>query len=85
MPRYVVNHRYQSRSDGRQWGPWVAGTLIDLSPADAAWLNLDSPGVVTLEPEPEPAPPAVVKVEPPVREKAPAKNRMVSGGPNRAA
>lgn len=88
MPRYTVNHRYESRRDGRQWGPWVAGTVVDLSPADAAWLNADSPGVVVLEVEPEPTPVPPVP-EPPkaeaVREKVSTRNRMVTGGPNRAA
>lgn len=91
MPRYVVNQRYGSMRDGKQWGPWQAGLVIDLSEADAEWLNTDSPGVLSLEVEPEPEPPLAKPVETKLVEtkaspKEPQKNRMnAGGGPNRAA
>ena len=53
MPRYKVNQNYRSRRDGVDYGPWEAGGVIDLSEADADWVNRDSPG--TLGPAEEPA------------------------------
>lgn len=44
MPRYVAQHRYGAKRDGQQFGPWVAGTEVDLSERDAEWVNRDSPG-----------------------------------------
>jgi len=87
MPRYLVNHHYGSMRDGKQWGPWQAGLVIDLSPADVEWLNTDSPGVLSLEVEPdsEPEPPAAKPVEPKPSAKEPQKNRLSGGGHNRAA
>jgi len=84
VARYVVKRRYGSRRDGQQYGPWIAGTEVEMSESDADWVNRDSPGVleliVVVEPE-------VVEVEPPEDvelPKAPAKNRMRTGGPTRA-
>lgn len=87
MPRYVVAHDYESRRDGQQWGPWQAGTGVDLSPEDAGWLNVDSPGVVeVVEPEPIPEPePEPETPEPAAREKTPAKNRQHTSGSSRSA
>lgn len=88
MPKYVVNHDYESSEDGVRWGPWEAGTELNLAPEEADMLNADSPGVVALkvvEPEPvtEPDPPQDPEKVEPVREKTPAKNRMNTGGSNR--
>jgi len=51
MPGYAVNHRYGSKRDGQLFGPWEADTSVDLTEADAEWVNRDSPGTLTpLEP-----------------------------------
>ncbi len=55
---YKVQHAYQSFRDGQQFGPWQAGDRLELSEADAAWVNRDSPGCLlaaggTVQPEPE--------------------------------
>lgn len=42
MPRYKILHRYSS-SD---FGPFEAGSEIELTPEEAAWLLHDSPGVL---------------------------------------
>lgn len=47
MPRYNVTQNYKSRRDGLDYGPWEAGGQIDLSEADADWVNRDSPGTLT--------------------------------------
>lgn len=73
MPAYTVNHGYRSYRDGIQYGPYEAGTVIELTEADAEWLNRDSPGAltpVTAEPE---------------REARPAVNRQHKPTANRAA
>lgn len=87
MPKYVVGHEYESQEDGVRFGPWEAGTELDLSPDEADALNSDSPGVVALKVvEPESvAETEVVKPDEPVREKTPAKNRQHTSGPNRSA
>lgn len=55
---YEVQHAYQSFRDGQQFGPWQAGDRLELSEADAAWVNRDSPGCLLaaggiVEPEPD--------------------------------
>lgn len=47
MAEYVVNHRYASSRDGQKLGPWRAGQRVRLDPADAAWINHDSPGALS--------------------------------------
>lgn len=48
--RYIVQHAYRSRRDGRDFGPWEEGESVELdNELDAEWVNRDSPG--TLEPE----------------------------------
>lgn len=42
MPRYEILHRYSSND----FGPFEAGTQIELTEAEAAWLLHDSPGVL---------------------------------------
>jgi len=42
--KYTINHAYSSRRDGQQFGPWQAGDVVELEPADAEWVNRDSPG-----------------------------------------
>lgn len=56
MPRYVIQHRYQSTRDGTLWGPYDAGQEIDLREDDAGWLERDSPGLLKPFTEPEPVP-----------------------------
>lgn len=47
MPTYAVNHRYSAFRDGAQFGPYEPGTFVELSEADAEWVNRDSPGTLT--------------------------------------
>lgn len=86
MPRYIVQHRYASMRDGDRWGPWDAGQPIDLSEADAAWVNTDSPGCLALpEPEPEPEPPTDEDPEPqPERQQTTTVNRQHRSGRTRS-
>jgi hypothetical protein len=48
MPAYKVTGRYTARCDGQTFGPWVGGETVELSEAEAAWINRDSDGVLTL-------------------------------------
>ena len=95
MPRYVVQHRYASKRDGVQWGPWDAGQPIDLREDDAAWVNLDSPGCLALEVQvPPPAAPVEPEPTPDLeqvdgdvdgeREGRPSRNRQARPGRNRS-
>lgn len=89
MPRYTVQHRYQSNRDGTLWGPYEVGQEIDLREDDAAWLNTDSPGLLVLyveptpEPEPEPAKDPAPEPDSTEREATPPPNRMYRGGRRR--
>ena len=47
MPLYKVHHAYRSRRDGVDYGPYEPGSTVDLEPADAEWVNRDSPGCLT--------------------------------------
>lgn len=47
MGRYQVNHGYKSFSDGKLFGPFEAGAVVELEDADAEWVNRDSPGCLT--------------------------------------
>lgn len=48
MTRYQVQHRYRSND----YGPFDKGTQIELDPAEAAWINTDSPGTLAeIDPE----------------------------------
>lgn len=42
MARYLVKHKYGSST----FGPWAEGDHIELDPAEAAWVNHDSPGTL---------------------------------------
>lgn len=58
MPTYRLTiSRYESVKDAVRLGPWQRGHEVDLSEADAAWVNADSSGALelVLPPEPEPA------------------------------
>lgn len=74
MARYEVVHAYRSSRDGQQYGPWQPGEFVELSVADAEWVNRDSPGCLI-------APPG----EDPVRQKSPGPNRQHRGASNRGA
>ncbi|HEV2778826.1 MAG TPA: hypothetical protein VGX25_05440 [Actinophytocola sp.] len=52
--RYTVKHAYQSYRDGQLFGPWKAGTEVELTESDAEWVERDSPGAL----EPAKAKPA---------------------------
>lgn len=81
MARYKLNHSYRSFRDGVQYGPWTAGDEVELTDADAEWLERDSPGVL-VKPEPEPDPEPEKSAE---RQKPPAADRQHRGGRNRSA
>lgn len=87
MPQYVIKHAYRSARDGVALGPWAAGDTVELSEADAEWLERDSPGVVAV---PYVAPvvevPAVVdEIEQVERQQSPVRDRQARGGRNRGA
>lgn len=73
MPKYTVNHGYRAYSDGRTFGPFVEGETVELTEADAEWVNRDSPGCLTeVEAKPE-------------RQAAKTPDRQHKGGRNRGA
>lgn len=79
MAQYQLTRSYSSRRDGRTFGPWAAGDVVDLDQADAEWIGRDSPGALTpaaAEPDPEPEPERAAK---------PSPNRQHRGGQNRGA
>lgn len=47
MPKYEVGHAYRSYRDGVQYGPWVAGDVVELAEADAQWVERDSSGCLS--------------------------------------
>ncbi|WP_330438814.1 hypothetical protein OHB44_27985 [Micromonospora sp. NBC_00821] len=78
--RYKVNHSYSAFRDGQRFGPWVADEVVELDPADAGWVERDSPGALAeVKPEPEPEPEPERE-----RQKPPAANRQHRGGANRS-
>lgn len=44
MPAYRVNHNYRAAHHG----PWVKGDTVELTEADAEWVNRDSEGALSL-------------------------------------
>lgn len=46
MIRYTLAHGYTAIRDGRRLGPWAAGEVVELDPADAEWIERDSPGAL---------------------------------------
>lgn len=81
MPQYVINHSYRASRDGQPIGPWSAGDTVELSEADAEWLERDSPGVLCA-----PAPAEVAQVDDEAsRQQPPARDRQARGGRNRGA
>lgn len=67
--RYQVTGKYSARRDGRQFGPWQAGDVVELDGADAEWVERDAPGTLTRE----------------AKAKPPPANRQHRGGANRSA
>jgi hypothetical protein len=65
MPQYRVRHRYSAVRDGQRFGPWAEGDRVELTEVDAAWVNRDSDGALTLA---DAAPEAPAKSEAPARE-----------------
>lgn len=47
MAEYKVNQSYRARRDGQEFGPYDAGTTVELDDHDAAWVERDSPGTLT--------------------------------------
>lgn len=77
MAEYVVAHAYSSWRDGRQFGPWQAGDVVDLEPEDAEWVCRDSPGALAAVAE--------QAAEEPEREKPAGRDRQARGGRNRSS
>jgi hypothetical protein len=75
MAQYAVVHAYTAQRDGQRFGPWQAGDVIDLDPADADWVNRDSPGCL----QPADAAPA----EGAERQKPASRDRQHRGGQTR--
>lgn len=46
MATYEFQGNYESFRDGRRFGPWTEGDIVQLDPADAEWIERDSPGVL---------------------------------------
>jgi hypothetical protein len=83
---FEVRHRYRSVRDGQQFGPWQAGDTVELSDADARWVNRDSPGCLLAAGgivEPADAP-IVVGEDGSERQKPAGPNRQHRGGRNRS-
>lgn len=74
MSTYKLNHGYSAARDGQRFGPWQAGEQVDLDPADAEWIERDSPGAIT-----------EVKASKPAdqRQKPPTADRQHKGGRTR--
>lgn len=48
MARYEVQHSYRSND----YGPYERGTQVEMDPAEADWINRDSPGTLReIDPE----------------------------------
>lgn len=75
MAAYIVNHAYRALRDGAVYGPYVPGTTVELDPADAEWVNRDSPGALS---------PVAAKAEEKVEQPPVQPNRAHKGGRNRA-
>lgn len=83
--RYEVRHAYRSTRDGQQFGPWHAGDAVELSEADADWVNRDSPGcLLAAGGVVEGAAPSSGEGDP-ERQKPAGRNRQHRGGANRAS
>lgn len=46
MGVYEFQGNYEAFRDGRRFGPWAEGDVVQLDPADAEWIERDSPGVL---------------------------------------
>lgn len=75
MPEYKVKQRYRSYRDGRQFGPYEPGTVVELEEADAEWVERDSPGTL--------APVAQKKTDADGETKVPQADRQHRGGKTR--
>lgn len=66
MPPYTVRHAYAAYRDGRKFGPWRTGEVVDLTTEEAAMVNADSPGALAppARRTRPPAPPATVPATP---------------------
>lgn len=78
MAGYEVVHAYSSWRDGRRFGPWQAGEVVDLEPDDAEWVCRDSPGALMAVAE------QVFGGPEPEREKPAGRDRQARGGRNRS-
>lgn len=74
MSAYELQHAYAASRDGKKFGPWAAGEVVDLEPADAEWIERDSPGALA-EHKTKPAG---------ERQKPPTADRQHRGGANRS-
>lgn len=84
MPRFEVRHAYRSSRDGQQYGPWTAGETVELSDADADWVNRDSPGCLLAAGGIIESPVLTASPDGPERMKPAAADRQHRGGRNRS-
>lgn len=82
MDRYEVQHRYGAYRDGQQIGPWAEGDQVELSLADAEWVNRDSPGCLLRAGGVVEDAPVADEAEP-ERAKPAGRNRQAHPGRNR--
>lgn len=47
MATYEFQGNYEAFRDGRRFGPWTEGDVVQLDAADAEWIERDSPGIVS--------------------------------------
>ncbi len=74
MAVHVISRAYRSARDGRVYGPWSAGDKVDLTQAEAEWLERDSPGVLE---------PLVRQEKQLLRQDKPTANRQMRSAKNR--
>lgn len=83
MTAFEVQHAYTARRDGQQFGPWVEGDHVELEPADAEWVERDSPGCLHSAGGKVESAPAVGE-DGPERQKPAGRDRQHRGGTNRS-
>ena len=62
MPPYRVTQDYTSYTDGARRGPYTAGATVEVTTAEAEWINRDAPG--TLKPDRPARTPAAAPADP---------------------
>lgn len=84
MTEYRLNHAYEASRDGLRFGRWEAGEVVDLEPADAEWIERDSPGALKPVTKRKQADEKPTEDEPAAgRQKPAGADRQHRGGANR--